>query len=142
MSPSGGGSHQGGPFRRDPAGPRDNQATPEALYKKLDAEFHFTFDPCSTNPLGLRLFDGLGAWGERNFVNPPYSQKVEWIKKAIVEQKQGNLTVMLLPVDTSTAWFHDLIIPHADVRFLRGRLRFGNRKYQATFPSMVCVFRP
>jgi hypothetical protein len=121
----------------------DNCATPEELYRQLDEEFHFTFDPCPLNPPGLREFDGLGEWGERNFVNPPYSDKEPWIRKAIEQKKKGKLTVMLLPVDTSTSWFHDLILPHADeIRFIRGRLKFKPHGQPAKYASMIVIFKP
>lgn len=71
-------------------GLKDNTATPKLLYEQLDAEFHFDYDPCPINPEGLRSQDGLGGeWGKRNYVNPPYSNKVPWIKKAIEEQGKG-----------------------------------------------------
>lgn len=130
------------PYRRNPNGPRDNQKTPGELYRELDAEFHFDHDPCPTNPEGLREVDGLGDWGKSNFVNPPYSEKRLWIEKAILEKLRGNLTVMLLPVDTSTAWFHDLVLPNAEIRWVRGRLKFHQSTTGAKFASMVCVFRP
>ena len=116
----------------------DNIRTPEALYAELDARFHFDHDPCPANPEGLRDQDGLGKWGKRNFVNPPYSQKAKWIEKAIEEQKKGNLSVLLLPVDTSTRWFHDLVLPHARIEFLRGRVHFTSGP--AKFASMICIF--
>lgn len=129
--------------------PRDNQPTPEELYRALDAEFHFDHDPCPSNPEGLRERDGLGQWGSRNYVNPPYSHKEPWIERAVAEQRKGNLTVMLLPVDTSTKWFHDLVLPNCplpdNIRFVRGRLRFPtltNRGRPAPFASMICIFRP
>ena len=88
-------------------------------------------------------FDGLGNdWGVRNFVNPPYSKKVPWIKKAIEEQRKGKLTVMLLPVDTSTNWFHDLLLPNAEIRWLRKRLIFPPNKTHAAYASMLAIFRP
>lgn len=123
--------------------PVDDQPTPRQVYETLDQEFHFDHDPCPLNPEGLRTVDGLGDWGTSNYVNPPYSDKEPWIRKAIEEQRKGHLTVMLLPVDTSTAWFHDLILPNcAEIRYLRGRLTFPGNKRPAAFPSMVCVFRP
>jgi site-specific DNA-methyltransferase (adenine-specific) len=119
----------------------DNIATPLDLIKELDEEFHFNFDPNPINPEGLRDVDGLGDWKERNFCNPPYSNKEPWIKKAIEEQKKGHLTVMLLPVDTSTRWFHNLILPNAEIRWIRGRLKFS-KGIPAPFASMICIFRP
>lgn len=122
-------------------GPNDNIATPESLFDDLDAEFHFDFDPNPINPEGLRDHDGLGKWGKSNFCNPPYSRKEPWIMKAISEQERGNLTVMLLPVDTSTAWFHDLVLPNAEIRWIRGRVQFFPGK-PAPFASMLAIFRP
>ncbi len=101
----------------------DNWATPRDFYQKLDDEFHFDFDPC---PLGGE--GGLERdWGERNFVNPPYSRKLKelFVKKAVEQAKRGRLCVLLLPVSTSTALFHDYILPNSkDIRFIRGRIRF------------------
>lgn len=118
----------------------DNIPTPRELYDMLDRQFHFDHDPCPINPDGLRKFDGLGKWGKRNFVNPPYSKKPVWIKKAIEEQQKGNLTVMLLPVDSSTRWFHELVLPNAEIRWIKGRLKFtsGGSK----FANMICIFWP
>lgn len=125
---------------RQANGPNDNVPTPKALYDELDREFHFDFDPNPANPEGLREFDGLGRWGRRNFCNPPYSKKEPWIEKAIREKAKGNLTVMLLPVDTSTRWFHDLILPNAEIRWIRGRVHFTDQP--APFASMICIFEP
>ncbi len=109
----------------------DNYETPEWL--KLD--FLYYFDPCPKNA----KFDGLFiAWHKKNFVNPPYSNKIAWIRKAIHEQKMGNLSVLLLPVDTSTKWFHDLILPHAEIKFLKGRIPFNGSS--PPFASMLCTF--
>jgi phage N-6-adenine-methyltransferase len=102
----------------------DNWATPKELYDQLHEEFKFDFDPC---PL-YADFDGLEIdWGERNFVNPPYSRKLKdaFVKKAIEETYKNKLCVMLLPVSTSTVLFHDYIQPNAnEIRFLRGRVKF------------------
>lgn len=126
------------PFARA-NGQHDDVPTPRSLYEELDREFHFDFDPCPPNPDGLRDFDGLGDWKERNYVNPPYSDKTRWIQKAIAEMKKGHLTVMLLPVDTSTSWFHDLVLPNAEIRWIRGRVHFTGKP--APFASMICIFR-
>lgn len=123
-------------------GKKDNSPTPKWFYQELDKEFHFDFDPCPINPEDLRSQDGLGSeWGLRNFVNPPYSKKRAWMEKAIVEQNKGKLIVMLLPVDTSTGWFHDLLLPNADIRWLRGRLRLDNGNHPV-YASMLAIFRP
>jgi site-specific DNA-methyltransferase (adenine-specific) len=123
-------------------GVNDNYPTPQKLYDELNAEFHFDFDPCPINPhAGMRMRDGLGSWGKSNFVNPPYSLKNVWVKKAIEEQKKGKLSVLLLPVDTSTNLFHDYVLPNAEIRWVRKRLHFDD-KGPAKFASMICIFRP
>jgi phage N-6-adenine-methyltransferase len=107
----------------------DNWETPLYLYNELNKEFNFDFDPC---PICFDEItpdkDGLLIeWGQRNFVNPPYSRKLKeaFVKKAIEESKKGKLCVCLLPVSTSTILFHDYILPNAhDIRFLKGRVKF------------------
>ena len=131
----------------------DNWATPKEFYDKLDAEFDFDFDPCPLNTGEITSDkDGLLiTWGERNFINPPYSRKLkeEFVKKAVRESRDGKLCVMLLPVSTSTSLFHDWILPNAkEIRFVRGRIKFCgvNSKGEYTnsgspmHDSMVVVF--
>tara|TARA_R110000744_G_scaffold68396_4_gene139138 strand:- start:198 stop:671 length:474 start_codon:yes stop_codon:yes gene_type:complete len=105
----------------------DNWKTPLSFYSTLDKEFNFDFDPCPYNELDLK-FDGLNVeWGNRNFVNPPYSKKLkdEFVKKAIEESRKGKLCVLLLPVSTSTILFHDHIVPNAsEIRFVKKRILF------------------
>ena len=102
----------------------DDWATPDYFYNELNKEFDFNFDPC---PL-FSTFDGLIIeWKERNFINPPYSQKLKeaFVKKAVEESKKGKLCVCLIPVSTSTKLFHDVIKPNAnEIRFIRGRIKF------------------
>src|SRR5690606_1999757 len=107
----------------------DNYATPPDLYKSLNNEFNFDFDPCPYNEGMISIEnDGLlMEWGNCNYVNPPYSRgiKSEFVKKAVEESKKGKTCVMLLPVVTSSALFHDIIKPNAkEIRFLRGRIKF------------------
>ena len=127
----------------------DDWATPRDLYEVWNQEFAFDFDPC---PLKAD-FDGLSlSWGGRNFVNPPYSQKLKeaFIRKAVEEQANGKLSVLLLPVSTSTAIFHDLIYGKAEIRFLRKRVKFEgvNTKGERVttkcgmHDSMLVIFRP
>jgi site-specific DNA-methyltransferase (adenine-specific) len=50
---------------------------------------------------------------------------------------------MLIPARTDTSWFRDSIYHHnTEIRFLRGRLQFGDSSKDAPFPSMVVVFKP
>jgi len=114
--------------------------TPEALYAALDAEFHFTLDPCPIDDSErIMEHDGLARpWsGERVFCNPPYGNGMaRWLAKA----REAECAVFLLPSRTDTAWWHDYALKADEIRFLRGRLRFGGAKMNAPFPSVVIVF--
>ena len=107
----------------------DSWATPKYLYDELNVEFEFDFDPC---PLFIGEItpenDGLlKDWGNSNFINPPYSQKLKeaFVIKAIQESKKGKVCVLLLPVSTSTKLFHEHILPNQkEIRFLKGRVKF------------------
>lgn len=123
--------------------------TPQALFDELNAEHHFTLDPCATpeNAKCEHYFteqdDGLSKnWGGQSvFCNPPYGLALrKWVKKAWEEaQKPGTKVVLLIPARTDTGWFHDYCL-RGKVRFLRGRLKFGGAKNSAPFPSMVVTF--
>lgn len=129
----------------------DEWYTPIDFFNELDAEFHFNLDPCATdeNHKCDRYFtkeiDGLSQkWGgSRVFCNPPYGRVIgEWVKKAYEESKLPNtLVVMLLPARTDTQWFHNYIYHKAEIRFIKGRLKFGGSNQGAPFPSMVVIFR-
>ena len=107
----------------------DNWETPAYIYDELNAEFEFDFDPCPLNSGEITPDrDGLIIeWGERNFVNPPYSRKLKeaFVRRAVEFKNNGKLCVLLIPVSTSTALFHDVIKPNAtEIRFVRGRIKF------------------
>jgi site-specific DNA-methyltransferase (adenine-specific) len=80
--------------------------------------------------------------GNRVFCNPPYSNISTWVEKCYREGcKDNTLVVMLIPARTDTRYFHDYILHRAEVRFVRGRLKFGDGKNSAPFPSMLVIFR-
>jgi site-specific DNA-methyltransferase (adenine-specific) len=116
-------------------------ATPRELYSELDAEFGFTLDPCPMDDAERIMdTDGLArSWsGHRVFCNPPYGREVwRWLDKA----READVAVFLLPSRTDTQWFHDYALKADDIRFVRGRLRFGEAKAGAPFPSVILVFR-
>jgi len=125
--------------------------TPQDFFDKLNEEFHFTLDPCATheNAKCKKYYtvkeDGLKQdWqGETVFCNPPYGRAIkDWVRKCYEESRKPNTTVvMLIPARTDTSYFHDYIYKKAkEIRFVRGRLKFGNSKNGAPFPSMVVVF--
>lgn len=120
----------------------DDWSTPIDFYKKLDAEFKFTMDPC---PL-RSLTDGLELdWKGNIFVNPPYSNVGAFLEKGKKEMEKGNaqIIVYLLASRTDTKWFHQYIYhkSNVEIRFIKGRLKFGNQKNSAPFPSMVVIFK-
>ena len=130
----------------------DQWATPQDFFDELDREFRFTLDPCAdhSNHKCDKYFtvldDGLSQnWGgERVFCNPPYGRRIQyWVQKCFNEVYSGDCpcAVMLVPARTDTAWFHRYIYHKAEIRFLRGRLKFGEQKNSAPFPSMVVVYR-
>lgn len=120
--------------------------TPDAFFQALDAEFHFGLDVCATaaNAKCGRFFspeeDGLKQdWTGVCWCNPPYGREVgRWVRKAAESRAT---VVMLLPARTDTSWFHTYIYHRAEIRFVRGRLRFGKADHGAPFPSMVVIFR-
>ncbi len=125
--------------------------TPQEFFDKLNEEFNFTLDPCATpkNAKCKKFYtikeDGLKQnWqGETVFCNPPYGRAIkDWVRKCYEESKKPNtIVVMLIPARTDTSYFHDYIYHKAkEIRFVRGRLKFGNSKNSAPFPSMVVVF--
>ncbi len=116
----------------------DNWSTPKDVYAALNAEFKFDFDPC---PLGG--YSGLDVeWGTSNFVNPPYSQLRAWCKKAYEESLKGKTVVMLIPSRTDTIAWHEYCMKAAEIRFIKGRLKFGDSKNSAPFPSAIIIFKP
>ena len=126
-------------------------STPQDFFNKLDKEFCFTLDPCATsenykcNKYFTIQDDGLKqSWqGYIVFCNPPYGKELkDWVKKCYEEsQKPNTRVVMLIPARTDTIYFHEFIYHKVkEIRFLKGRLKFGNSKNSAPFPSMIIVF--
>lgn len=132
---------------------KQDWSTPQELFVKLNDEFHFTMDPCADDlnhkceKYYTKDQDGLKQnWaGEKVFCNPPYGREIgKWVKKCYDETNTGDcqLAVMLIPARTDTRWFHDYIYNHNadEIRFIKGRLRFGGSNTDAPFPSMIVVF--
>ena len=128
-------------------------ATPPEIFEPLNAEFNFTLDPCSSDQNYkcekhyTKDDDGLSkSWkGETVFCNPPYGRDIKhWARKCYEESKHATI-VMLIPARTDTKYFHDYIYGKAELRFLKGRIKFididGKQKQGATFPSMIVIYR-
>lgn len=127
----------------------DEWETPPDLFAELDAEFHFTLDPCCTHDNAkckkhYTVEDGglFQSWrGETVFMNPPYGTQVgAWLCKAYHEAQAGATAVCLVPSRTETAWWHDYCMK-GEIRFIRGRLKFSGAKHNAPFPSAIVIFR-
>lgn len=123
-------------------------STPQSVFDTLNAEFGFTLDPCATeeNAKCTRFYtkeqDGLSQdWqGERVFCNPPYGREIgSWVRKCAMGGTK--LAVMLIPARTDTIWWHNWIQDKAEVRFIKGRLKFGDSKNSAPFPSVIVIFK-
>ena len=129
--------------------------TPQEFFDKLNAEFHFVLDPAATvkSAKCKQYFtpetDGLSqSWdyGGAVFCNPPYGRHIgDWVRKGYEESQKGIVVVMLIPSRTDTSYFHDYIYGKAEIRFIRGRLKFtdenGNAYDPAPFPSMGVIWR-
>ncbi len=114
----------------------EHWATPTDTYAALNQEFAFDFDPC---PLGGGS-DGLAkSWqGRRIYCNPPYGRGIgDWLAKA----REAELAVFLLPARTDTKWWHEHAMKADEIRFLRGRLKFGGSKTGAPFPSVILIYK-
>ncbi len=129
--------------------------TPQDFFEELNEEFCFVLDAAATSEnTKCKYFydentDGLThSWdiGGAVWCNPPYGREIgKWVKKAYEESRNGVIVVMLIPARTDTSYFHDYIYNKAEIRFVRGRLKFcdDNNKQTnpAPFPSMVVIFR-
>jgi phage N-6-adenine-methyltransferase len=127
----------------------DVWATPESLFRELDAEFGFTLDVCAL-PENAKCGsfytpeqDGLSQpWTGVCWMNPPYGRTIgSWVEKALASSREGATVVCLIPARTDTAWWHEYVTKADEVRFVRGRLRFGNAQAGAPFPSAIVIFR-
>jgi phage N-6-adenine-methyltransferase len=124
--------------------------TPQAFFDKLNKEFNFEIDVAATTENAkckkfyteadnglMQSWDNMRVW-----CNPPYGRGLkEWVKKASLSIVGGGVIVLLIPARTDTSYFHDYIYGKAEIRFIRGRLKFGDSKNSAPFPSMIVIFR-
>jgi phage N-6-adenine-methyltransferase len=126
----------------------DLWATPKDFFDELDKTYKFTLDVCATaeNAKCAKFFteedDGLAQeWVGRIWMNPPYGRDIgKWMAKAREAGRvPGNTVVCLVPARTDTAWWHDYAM-YGRVVFIRGRLKFGDSKNSAPFPSALVVY--
>jgi len=124
--------------------------TPRRLFVELNEEFNFTLDPCCTEESALcdryytKKENGLlQNWsGDVVFANPPYGRNVGvWLEKAYNESRNGAVVVCLVFSKTDTSWWHNYAMRADEIRYIRGRLKFGNAKHSAPFGSAILIFR-
>ena len=138
---------------------KDDWETPQAFFEKLDEEFDFTFDAAANennSKCASYSKDALNdIWEGRVFCNPPYGRNVtgKFIEKGYEEFMTGisDLIVFLVPARTDTKWFHEYVYGKAEIRFLKGRLKFEingkplldkhGRAMPAPFPSMLVIYK-
>ena len=126
----------------------DNWPTPSYVFDRLNDEFHFTLDVCADdlNHKCDRYFtkeiDGLAQeWTGTCWMNPPYGRTIgQWVKKAYDAARGGAVVVCLLPARTDTRWWRDYVMCASELRFISGRVKFGNANTGAPFPSVVAIF--
>ena len=124
-------------------------ATPQDFYDKLDQEFGFELDVCSTienakcSKFYTKAEDGLKQeWSGVCWCNPPYGREIKhWMKKAYESSLKGATVVCLIPARTDTQWWHDYVIHAKEIRYVKGRLKFGGATNSAPFASIVAVFQ-
>ncbi|MFW3518620.1 DNA N-6-adenine-methyltransferase [Staphylococcus caprae] len=126
--------------------------TPQYLFDELNEKYQFTLDPCASheNAKCDKYFtiedDGLTKDWSKDivFMNPPYGRNIKhWIKKAYEESVKGATVVCLIPARTDTTYWHDYIFNNAyNIKFLKGRIKFGGAVNSAPFPSAIVVFKP
>lgn len=140
----------------------DEWETPQDFFDRLNAEFEFQLDAAATKEnskteeycrfVDERANSLTADWAsfQSVFLNPPYSQCREFIAKAAREAQKGCTVVCLVPSRTDTKWWHEHVWDDeassprvgVEVRFIKGRLKFGGSKNSAPFPSVVVIFRP
>jgi phage N-6-adenine-methyltransferase len=126
----------------------DLWATPQDFFDKQNAIYNFTLDVCATddNAKCKKYFtkndDGLNKeWHGVCWMNPPYGREIkQWMHKAYNESLKGVTIVCLVPARTDTVWWHEYAMK-GNIEFIRGRLKFGNAKNSAPFPSALVVFK-
>lgn len=128
----------------------DMWATPQDFFDKYNREFNFQIDVCATqdNAKCKEYFteeqDGLSLeWTGICWMNPPYGREIKhWIKKAYDSSVQNDATIVcLVPSRTDTKWWHDYVMKASRIDFIKGRLKFGDSKNPAPFPSAVVIFK-
>lgn len=113
----------------------DDWATPKNFYDYLIGDGYI--DPCPLHSEEDNI-NKVYPYGSKLFINPPYSKINDWVK--FIENNRQSLRVLLIPARTDTKYFHQLLKYNPLIYFLKGRLKFGDSKDSAPFPSLLMVF--
>lgn len=130
---------------------KEDWETPPELFNELNKEFNFKCDLAANadNHKCDKYYSGYNSslncrWMPFDgpfWLNPPYGRDIKkWVKKAYEESKLGAKIVCLLPSRTGAAWFQDYVLGKAEIRFLRGRLKFVGAKHSAPFDSVIAIY--
>ena len=127
----------------------DLWATPQEFFDKYNALYGFNLDVCAnqdnakcSNFLSIEDNGLEQEWRGSCWMNPPYGREIiHWMRKAYESSLCGATVVCLVPARTDTKWWHEYAMK-GDIEFIKGRLKFGNSKNSAPFPSAVIVFAP
>ena len=133
---------------------RQDWPTPQSLFDGINAEFNFTLDAAASGKnkkcdlyIGEDTNSLAVEWGRHTvWLNPPYGAKSgslqQWVQKAYSASLKGATVVMLIPARTNTNWFHDICLSKGEVRFVRGRPKFGEATHGLPQPLCYVIFRP
>ena len=126
----------------------DNWSTPADFFEDISERFgSFDLDPCAdhdnakANVYYTKAENGLSKeWKGKVWMNPPYGREIiKWMKKAYESSLDGAMVVCLVPSRTDTRWWHEYAMK-GTVEFIKGRLKFGDSKNSAPFPSALIIF--
>ena len=126
-------------------------STPKYFFYKLNQIFNFNYDLAAdaTNHKCMSYFnpkqDSLKQdWSKIPgwcWLNPPYGKTIgDWVAKAMSSSIEGANIVMLIPARTDTTWQHNFVFKASCIIFIKGRLKFGDSKNSAPFPSQLAIF--
>ena len=123
--------------------------TPLELFNELDREFGFTLDVAASHENAkckdyfTKEDDGLlKPWSGVVWCNPPYGRDMKnWLSRALNEAKNGVTSILLIPARTNTIWFHELCLDVAEVRFIKGRPKFGGMDHGLPQPLALVIYR-
>lgn len=123
--------------------------TPQWLFDKLNFEFHFDCDVAADEKntkcekfMDKHLDALTQRWDDTCWLNPPYKQVGKWMKKAHEQMLLGVTVIALVPARTNTNWWHDYCMRAKEIRFIRGRPKFGDAKHGLPQPLAIVIFEP